>query len=246
MSDPWYLGNDIVDLSDPRHLGKAEDQRFLERVFDAKERHRIGAAAEPDLAIWTRWAGKESAFKTVSKSRGTPPVFVHADYQVRLPREFETTPRQQGRNHLPQTLFGEVRCWDLTLPLRLEMSDGAIHALTWLPRRSGEVPPFTWGFQDLPESGGQWKETLRPRFSDAEWECISHRASAFARLAARQSVADRLGVEETSLEISCGPGRPGRRIPIVFLGGNPLDVDLTLSHHGHLLGWAFKTPEGIS
>jgi hypothetical protein len=85
----------------------------------------------------------------------------------------------------------------------------------------------------------EWKEELEPEFTPAEWACISHKASALTRLAARRSMADTLGLPETDLEISCGPGKPGRRIPKVLLRGEELAVDLSLSHHGRLLAWAF-------
>ena len=35
------------------------------------------------------------------------------------------------------------------------------------------------------------------------------------------------------------PVNPGRRIPKVFLRGKEIPADLTLSHHGRLLAWAF-------
>jgi len=245
MSEPWYLGNDIVDLSDPRHAGKSGEERFLERVFGANERKSIRAAADPDLAVWARWAAKESAFKTVSKSRGTAPVFVHADYDVMLDGTTEAPAPDPGLGHPPRTLFGKVRWRGLTLPLRVQMAGPALHALTWFPRGRAEIPGFAWGYQELPAEDTPWRLELRPRFSEAEWACISHRASAFARLAARRSVADHFGIEEASLEIGCGPGMPGRRIPTVLRDGGEMAIDLTLSHHGKLLAWAFSTREGL-
>lgn len=58
-------------------------------------------------------------------------------------------------------------------------------------------------------------------------------------MAARQALAAAIGVAERDLEIGCGPGKPGRRIPNVLLRGKDLPVDLTLSHHGRLVAWAF-------
>ena len=87
-----------------------------------------------------------------------------------------------------------------------------------------------------------WKESLKLHFSQLEWECVSHRHSALARLAARSALASSLQVDESELEIGCGPGKPGRRIPLVFLRGKEVPVDLTLSHHGRLLAWAYLVP----
>ena len=64
------VGNDVVDLDQPRCAGKAEDTRFVDRVFTAFERERIVEAPDPDRALWRRWAAKESAYKVVTKLLG--------------------------------------------------------------------------------------------------------------------------------------------------------------------------------
>jgi hypothetical protein len=58
-------------------------------------------------------------------------------------------------------------------------------------------------------------------------------------------MASPLGVPEGDLEIGCGPGQPGRRIPKVLLRGEEIPVDLSLSHHGRLLAWAFLPSDGF-
>ena len=236
----WHLGNDIVDLRDSRHEGKARDLRFLRRVLSDSEQRDIRQSPDPDQALWIRWAGKEAAFKTVSKSVGTPPVFVHSCFRVTLPGPV-ANPSDPQSAPPPMTRFGHVEYQDLRLPLRIEVNGRLLHALTWIPHPGGSTPPFSWGAAKMPEEDQGWKRTLEPRFSPAEWECISHRASALARMAARQALADTLTLEEGSLEIRCGPGSPGRRIPQVFSRDEILPVDLTLSHHGHYLAWAFLT-----
>ena len=137
------------------------------------------------------------------------------------------------------TRFGQVRYGDVILPLRIELAGTALHAVTWTPSSTDTVPPFSWGSTQIPEEDVMWRETLKPEFSQLEWHCISHQASALARVAARRSMAVALGVVEEDLEIGCGPGNPGRRIPRVLLKGQEISVDLTLSHHGQLLAWAF-------
>lgn len=261
MSPSWNLGNDIVDLADPRHSGKAHDRRFMDRVFSEIEQEEILAARRPDEALWTRWAGKEAAFKSLSKSLSRPPTFIHADFQVRLLAAAESGPRSgerglQGEAAPPEhagnppappvSRFGEVRHGTIRFPLRIEVTGQALHAVTWSPQPKGGTPPFSWAFTEIAEGIAReddaWRDRLRPRFSSLEWSCVSHRASALARLAARRTLAASLGVDEGELEIGCGPGTPGQRIPKVLQGGRELPVDLTLSHHGRLLAWAFVAP----
>jgi hypothetical protein len=236
MSSRWHLGNDIVDLTDPRHTGKALDGRFLDRVFSEVEQAQIRAAKYQDRALWALWAGKEAAFKTISKSLGKPPVFVHPTFEVTLfaPDGPPDDP--------PVTRFGQVCYQSYLLPLRIEIVDTTLHAVTWMPKAGRDFPPFTWGSQETSPPDDAWKTTLAPHFSPREWECVSHRPSALARLAARRSMAESLGVEETELEIGCGLGKPGRRIPKVFLRGGEIPMDLTLSHHGRMLAWAYLVP----
>jgi hypothetical protein len=238
MSSRWHLGNDIVDLTDPRHAGKAADHRFLARVFSDLEQAQIRAAENQDRALWARWAGKEAAFKTISKSRGTPPTFIHPTFEVTL-----FTPDGPGDDP-PVTHFGQVRYQDFLLPLRIEVVGTALHAVTWVPDAGHDFPPFTWSSQEMGTPKDGWREALEPHFSPREWSCVSHRHSALARLAARRSMAEELGREEAELEIGCGPGKPGRRIPKVFCRGEEIPIDLTLSHHGRLLAWAYLIQPG--
>jgi len=225
-----------VDLSDPRHAGKAKDLRFLARVFSGEEREVIGAAKEPDHALWLHWSGKEAAFKTISKLQGRPPTFHHALFHVRLPHLVRSLPASRTATH-----FGEVEYRGTAFPLRIEASRSVLHALTWSPDRAA-YPSFSWGYQPMGETSWAWRDALRDRFSEREWRCISHRASALARIAAREALAGALGMDPARVEIGCGDGVPGRRIPQVLIDGIESDLDLSLSHHGRLLAWAFLNP----
>ena len=62
-----FIGNDIVDLTDPGNIGKSGDDRFLQRVFTNTERTCIAAAAAPDMMLWALWAAKETAYKIANK-----------------------------------------------------------------------------------------------------------------------------------------------------------------------------------
>ncbi len=62
------IGNDIVDLADPQATGKGRDIRFINRVFTTDERHKILDSDEPDIVLWSLWAGKETGYKAMSKT----------------------------------------------------------------------------------------------------------------------------------------------------------------------------------
>lgn len=62
-----FIGNDVVDLTDPENIGKSRDQRFVRRVFTLEEEKIIRCAADSDRILWILWAGKEVAYKIVQK-----------------------------------------------------------------------------------------------------------------------------------------------------------------------------------
>jgi phosphopantetheinyl transferase len=61
------IGNDIVDLTDPRAAGKSRDIRFMDRVFTTNERQAIFNHNNRDVFLWSLWAGKETAYKAICK-----------------------------------------------------------------------------------------------------------------------------------------------------------------------------------
>jgi len=62
------IGNDIVDLADPQARGKSRDTRFINRVFTLDEQQKILNSDEPDIFLWSLWAGKETGYKAISKT----------------------------------------------------------------------------------------------------------------------------------------------------------------------------------
>jgi phosphopantetheine--protein transferase-like protein len=234
------LGNDIVDLRDPRCQGKVSDRRFLRRVFSPSETSRIQGAPDPDRALWAHWGAKEAAFKVVSRLLGAPPPFEHARFHVEL--DFgESSPSIP-----PLLLRGSVRYQDIPIHCSCQCQESWIHVVAWHGgdlRRDALPPPIVTGFASLGDSDPgppeEWTSRLRSRFSDEEWDCVHSRASAVARLEARSALAHLLAVTEERLRIVCGPGMPGRRMPLVSLDGQEAGVRLSLSHHGALAAWAF-------
>ena len=239
MPSPVFLGNDVVDLTDPRCPGKAADRRFLQRVFTPLETAVILDSPTPDLTLWQRWAAKEAAFKAVSRLLPSPPPFEHARFQVTL---------EPVSGEFPSALSlsrGWVRYGNTQVVCACHQDADWVHAVAWHPGEGGndgEAPSIVTGLSPLeegdPEGEDGWENRLRPRFSNQEWGCVYSRSSAVTRLLARASMALTLGIEETQLEIVCGPGDPGRRLPHVLLDGKQSGPSVSLSHHGRLAAWA--------
>lgn len=211
------VGNDVVDLHDPRTVGKAGDARFLSRVLQDDERAAVAAAPDPEESLWIHWAGKEAAYKLVSKLRGAPPVFVHRDFVV----DGECVEHEGSRYGLSLTRRGS-----------------AIHALSCFGAPLADALP---GMGTLDQPGTPWSgslEALLSRLSEREGDPVHSLASAAVRLGARAALARALDVDEKRLEIVCEPGVTGRRPPRVLLDGAPAPADVSLSHHGDWIAWA--------
>jgi hypothetical protein len=78
-----FVGNDVVDLTDPENRGKSRDRRFVNRVFTPAEQRMISAADEADRVLWSLWAAKESAYKAISKMASSV-CSIPRSYEVKL------------------------------------------------------------------------------------------------------------------------------------------------------------------
>lgn len=238
MTPPLAVGNDVVDLADPRCVGRASDTRFVERVFDPGEARAIDSASDPDLALWLRWAAKEAAFKVVSKLSGSPPPFRHAAFVSEMDAP-------GSRDAGAEPLSGRVRYGTRDIALRARVTEEWLHVLA-VPR--GEafdeveagVAPLAEDADLLPDPGDApaWGSFLEARFSADERPSIHSAPSALVRLRAREVLCRRLGEEEDAVEIVCPGGPAGRTPPEVRVRGGSGRADVSLSHHGRWVAWA--------
>ena len=243
------VGNDVVDLTDPRVPGKASGTRFLQRIFAEEERSAVVGAADPDLELWQRWAAKETAYKVVSKLRGNPPTFAHRSFVVSWCPPTEHDGQAGARS-------GSVQFESTTVAIEAAWDRETVHVVGWAAetnpsardnpspagdRRREEGSPSS-RLARLDEAGAVWSgpvAALEQRLTPRELEAVHSRASLAVRIAAREAIADVLGIHEHRLEIVCAPGKPGRRPPVVLVDGERDTVDVSLSHDGDWIAWAF-------
>ncbi|MEX2465827.1 MAG: 4'-phosphopantetheinyl transferase superfamily protein [Gemmatimonadota bacterium] len=250
------VGNDVVDLTAARATAMAAHPRFVERVFTETERERIRSSRDADLEVWFGWAAKEAAYKVASKLRGEPPVFVHRAFEVAWSTGLENS---GGPRH------GSVRYEGSVYPVRAEVAPdrGYVHALSFCtadaaPDAGPSLRPMLGADRPAPlprgarytvervdRVGAPWVDTLdalRARLTQRERDAVHSLLSAAVRIGARADAADLLDIEADRLEIVCGPGRLGRRPPRVLVDGAPANIDVSLSHDGPWIAWAFTPP----
>lgn len=259
------VGNDVVDLADPRCIGRYDDRRFLTRIFTEAEREAIEAAAEPDLALWLRWAAKEAAFKAATILRGAPPIFAHRRFEVEA-REGEDLAEEVAGDVTREMTRDMTR--ERTRDVTGDVTRDMTRDMTGDEGRAGGVvrwkdETFRWSDVGVSHPSGEAvhvvcrlrreKDAVRvesgsahlapsagvplERFTDRECSHLHSPASAWVRLHARAHLARFVGVAEEELEIVCEEGPAGRSPPIVLHRGALAPWTVSLSHHGSLLGW---------
>jgi len=233
------VGNDVVDLGNPRVLGKEGDARFLGRVFTADERRVIAESNDPALELWGMWAAKEAAFKIVSKHSSSPPPFEHRAFSV----VWKTLCR--GANpYGPVLRAGKVRYLDGDEIVAEITRVGSVLAALAYPAEEGEQdgsPAIGGRVLSLSSPDAWWARdpALLQRLAAAEASSVHSPASAAVRVGARTALSRAWGVQEARLEIICDPGPTGRRPPRVMLDGATCGADVSLAHDGPWIAWAY-------
>lgn len=234
------VGNDVVDLADPRCVGKSQEGRFVGRILADEEARLVAGSSRPDVLLWLLWGAKEAAYKVASKLRRRPPPFNHARFRVRFAGRAGPG-LLEGPGPGPR---GRVAWEELELPFRASVQPERIHVLSWSPQGEPdprEMPPgISSGVQALPEEGPaeDWRAGLADRFTEREWGAIHAWPSALVRLEARAELARRLDVDQGRLQIVCPGDAPGRTPPEVLLDGDETPADVSLSHHRRFVAWA--------
>ena len=254
MPQHLLVGNDIIDLRDRRCPGKSRDLRFVSRICHPEEASRILSAPDADTELWLHWAAKESAYKVTSKRLGAPPVFEHAAFRVHVDHLLPG-----GADRMDFNASGTVDYQDEAVPFRASINSGRIHVVAWSATGEEEVEEKTPN-SDLKagiETGEAHVHTaphdsdggageadalellMKDRFTQRERRSIHSPPSAHVRLFARSAMADSLKIDERRLEVLCGEAPTGRTPPRVLLDGKSSVLDVTMSHHGEHVAWAF-------
>lgn len=211
-TSPVRIGNDVVDLSEPRVACKDEDARFMERVFTPRERRLIRAAAGRARALWALWAAKETAFKIASK-RQAGLIFAHA--------AFEVYPEGRGDG----AVAGRVKGAGLVVEVRWEHGVDCLHCVgIHAPGpRAGRLE-MLFSVAEIAAPG-----PLEPLSPEEQISALAP-GSARARHLAR-GLLTRLGRPQA--KILRRPSPSGWGPPFVAIDGLPApDCDVSLSHDG--------------
>jgi phosphopantetheinyl transferase (holo-ACP synthase) len=219
-----HIGNDIVDLTDPHNKGKSRNLRFVNRVFTLSEQKQIFNSTTPDTITWALWAGKETAYKIISKCHPSASS---------TPRLYEVLLDWNDISHEPVECFGE----DCVISGTVDTPYGHIHIRIFV----------------TPEYVHCVGATVPLETTDAVvWHVdrirsVSEASPANESLCVREALKKHLSayVDENpeGIEIRREKGSHGLQPPFVYLHGRRNDTDISLSHDGMFTAYAFTILE---
>ncbi len=201
-------------------MRKSRNLRFVNRVFTTSEQRQIFNSANPDTMIWAIWAGKETAYKIVSKcctdACSTPRLYeVSLDCTDKPGKSDKFSARESSISGSVDTPCGKiyiriflacdyVHCVGATAPL--ETTDAVVWHVDRISLDS-EVTP--------------------------EYE------SMFVRDTLKKHLSAYVDGSPEDMEIRREKGTNGLNPPFVYLNGRRDEIDISLSHDGAFTAYAF-------
>lgn len=105
------IGNDIIDLNVSLAFKKAENPRFLRKIFSQDEIFKIRESINPELILWQFWSMKEAAYKAHQRkfnlARKLNPLFYNCSLHpggnsgtVKIDQQFYITKTEIGPDYI--------------------------------------------------------------------------------------------------------------------------------------------------
>ena len=224
------VGNDVIDLREAGVAGKSRDRRFVSRVFTEQEQALLASSERPDRDLWILWAAKEAAYKAIAK--------IHAS-AIFSWRKFQTT-LSEFKNFSDERFYARIRTVYQADEIKVVVFGDAdkIHAIGW------GNPSETNSHARVYFKAERWNEKTHPQhsFTDRERKSIRGGNSEMVRYSLKQTLAKRVKINPCRLEIIRPPGNPRLKAPSLELDYKPFGIDISLSHHGCWVAWAYSWP----
>lgn len=243
---PGPVGIDVVDCFEKRMRGKADDSRFVARVFTDRETDQIRNAADPDLVLWMMWAAKEAVFKAETVAEGEPPVFDHSAFEVTVPISALALPypNQTDAPAWRPDAAGHVLRRGVECPVEWSLTGSVVclappHTAPGIRERIGveRLSDVASGS----DTSGNLEALIEAHFHPTESRAMHSLPSGLVRLAARTAAVQLLQIEADRLRIVTPPGPAGRTPPHLEVDGKrDPRLALSISHHGDRIAWIVR------
>ena len=210
-------------------MQKSMDFRFLKKILTDTEIEQLHRCDDPDAALWSLWACKEAAYK-VLKKQTSDAAFVPRRWSVHFGslspavERPDTTLYEARHEDQKPTEFttGDVLISEnKSIPFLLFSSGAYVHCLA--ADRLDVLDKANWRIDALPEGDQQGNDP-----------------SAFARSCLTRALSAFFGYDPCQIKIFRAQENDGElQPPVVYRDGIKADIDVSLSHDGQFVAYAF-------
>jgi phosphopantetheinyl transferase (holo-ACP synthase) len=203
------IGNDIVDWKDPANAKKSRDSRYLKKILANAEIEFVQDAENPDVALWSLWACKETAYKVIRKSHAGAPF---------LPRQWSVKLNQ------PDKIFMEG---EVIIPggnnvcVQLYSAESYVHCIG--SDNLSDLDKIIWGIDSVPQTGAG--KNVEPSLFGRE--CLSRKLTDIYHLNFRD------------VEIRRAKKGRELQPPHLYYENKKAHFDISLSHDGNFVAFSF-------
>ena len=195
-------------------MKKSMDSRFLKKILTDEEIEIVNLAQNTDTALWSLWACKEAAYKVIKKSCNDDNF---------TPRRWSVNVKLQSTKHPSSYRKGYV-----TIPgrdvvyVRLFSHPSYVHCIG--ADSLSALDHLSWGIDILPlREDGQ-----------------SDNPSSFVRQCLASGLARFLNLNSGEITIKRIKKGALLQPPEVYIGGKRAAMDISLSHDGRFIAYAFN------
>jgi len=201
-------------------MRKSRNLRFVNRVFTTSEQRQIFNSADPDTMIWAIWAGKETAYKIVSKcctdASSTPRLYEVNLYCKDKPgNSYKFSAREISISGSVDTPYGQIY-------IRIFLACDYVHCV-------GATAPL-----ETTDAVVWHVDRISP-----DSEVSPEYESMFVRDTLKKHLSAYVDGSPEDMEIRREKGTNGLNPPFVYLNGRRDEIDISLSHDGAFTAYAF-------
>ena len=212
-------------------MQKSTDLRFLKKILTDTEIERVRCASEPEAALWSFWACKEAAYKVMKKQTGDAafmPRRWSVCFRCSQPAAYRDVlhPVNQAQNqNLTAITAGYVASSGRDdIPFLLLSSPSYVHSLA--ADQIDSLDKVLWRVAVMP----------------GEWDKRCAEPSAYVRSCLLDALSGFLQAKQARIKIFRAPRERGElEPPAVYLDGIKTPIDISMSHDGRFVAYAFLT-----
>jgi phosphopantetheinyl transferase (holo-ACP synthase) len=201
------VGNDVVDLRQPANAGKSGNLRVLKKILTGNEIEYVTNADKTDVALWSLWACKETAYKVIKKIIPAA-AFLPRQWMVIFKKS--TSTHSEGEVIIP----GKEKVF-----VRLDVNSRYVHCVG--SDNISVLDKSIWSIDVLPE-----KEKNNPSF--------------YSRYRLGQHLAKHFSLNVHHVKIKRTREKGELQPPRVYVDNGEADIDISLSHDGRFVAYAFQ------